>query len=393
MTGLRAVIVGAGIGGVAAAAALARNGIEVRVYEQARQLGEVGAGVVLAPNSLRLLRRLGLGAEIARRGARLADTQLCRADGRPLAHDAGQFSRPGERYGMHRADLLAMLAGRLPGGVVRPGHRCTGLGQHGDHATVSFAGGQRAAADVVIAADGIHSTLQGHVAEPSEPVFSGMTAYRGVIPAERMPSWPPGTLRLWMGDGQHFLAYPVRAGQLLNYAGFVPSGRQTRESWSGPGDPAALAAHFAGWDPVVAAIIAAIGGTGFRWGLYDRAPLRRWTRGRLALLGDAAHPMLPYLAQGASQAIEDGAALAAILAAADRPGVPSALLAYETLRRGRTARIQHDARQTGAIYDNSGTTPGSRHTRPGIRLPDRRWIYDYDIQAEAAPVAAALARR
>jgi salicylate hydroxylase len=391
MTGLRAVIVGAGIGGVAAAVALARNGIDVRVYEQAPQLGEVGAGVVLAPNSLRLLQRLGLGAEISRCGARLADTQLCRADGRPVAHDPEQFSRPGERYGMHRADLLAMLASQLPGGVVRPGYRCTGFDQHGDHATVSFANGQRVDADVVIGADGIHSTLQGHVVEPSEPVFSGVIAYRGVIPAQRVTSWPAGTLRLWMGDGKHFLVYPVRAGQLLNYVGFVPSGQEMRESWSGPGDPAALAAQFAGWDPVVGTIIDATGSTGFRWGLYDRAPLRRWTQGRLTLLGDAAHPMLPHLAQGVNQAIEDGVALATMLAVAGQPGVPEALLAYQTLRRDRTARIQQDARLNGAIYDNSGNTPGSRHREPGVRLPNRRWIYDYDIQAEAAPVAAALA--
>jgi 2-polyprenyl-6-methoxyphenol hydroxylase-like FAD-dependent oxidoreductase len=390
MTGLRVVIVGAGIGGVVAAVALARNGIEVRVYEQAPQLGEVGAGVVLAPNSLRLLQRLGLGAEISRRGARLANTQLCRTDGRPVAHDAGQFSRPGERWGMHRADLLAMVASQLPGGVVRPGFRCTGFDQRGDHATVSFANGQRADADVVIAADGIHSALQRHVVEPSEPIFSGMSAYRGVIPAQRLTSWPAGTLRLWMGDGKHFLAYPVRAGKLLNYVGFVPSRQRMRESWSGPGDPAALAAQFAGWDPAVAAIIDAIGSTGYRWGLYDRAPLRRWIRGRLALLGDAAHPMLPYLAQGVNQAIEDGVALATMLAAADRTGVPRALLAYEMLRRGRTARIQHEARLTGAIYDNSGNTPGRTRSHAGARLPSRRWIYDYDVQAEATPVAAAL---
>ncbi len=123
------------------------------------------------------------------------------------------------------------------------------------------------------------------------------------------------------------------------------------------------------------------------------APLRRWIRGRLTLLGDAAHPMLPYLAQGVNQAIEDGVALATMLAVADRPSVPRALLAYETLRRDRTARIQQDARQNGAIYDNSGNTPGSRHSEPGVRLPNRRWIYDYDIQTEAAPVAAALANR
>lgn len=383
------MIVGGGIGGVAAAAALARVNIDVRVYEQARQLTEVGAGVVLAPNSLRLLEGLGLGAEIARWGSRLTDTRLYQADGRPAAHDADQFSRPGERVGMHRADMLAMLAELLPDGVVRPGHRCVGFVQDGDRAVVSFAGGERAEADVVIGADGIHSVLQGHVVVPSEPVFSGVVAYRGVIPAQQVPSWPAGTMRLWMGDGKHFLVFPVRAGRLLNYVGFVPSGTQMRESWSAPGDPAALAAEFAGWDPVIGAIIDAIGATGFRWGLYDRAPLARWSEDRLTLLGDAAHPMLPHLGQGVNQAIEDGIALATILGAADRSEVAKALVAYETLRRGRTARIQEGSRLNGASYDASGAAPDPGRGSDG-GLQNRRWIYDYDVEAEAAPVAASL---
>jgi salicylate hydroxylase len=378
---LRAVIVGGGIGGVAAAVALARRGVDVRVYEQAPRLAEAGAGVVLAPNSLRLLERLGLGAEIAERGARLADTRLCLADGRPAVRDPDYFSRPGERFGMHRADLLAMLTDRLPDGIVRPGHRCVGFAQDDGHAVVSFANGESAEADVVIGADGIHSTLQSQVVEPAEPVFSGVVAHRGVIPAERVPTWPAGTMRLWMGDGKHFLVFPVRAGRLLNYVGFTPSGTRLRESWSAAGDPAALAAEFAGWDPIIAAVIDEIGATGFRWGLYDRTPLPRWTRGRLTLLGDAAHPMLPHMGQGVNQAVEDAAALAAVLAAVDRSGVPRALEAYETLRRERTVRLQLGSRLNGLTYDSAGG---------GERLQNRRWIYDYDVEAEAAPVAAAL---
>ncbi|MQA86289.1 MAG: NAD(P)-binding protein [Streptosporangiales bacterium] len=389
-TGLRAVIVGGGIGGVAAAMALTRVHFDVRVYEQARQLTEVGAGVVLAPNSLRLLEGLGLGDEISRWGIRLTDTRLCQADGRVAVHDPDRFSRPGERVGIHRADLLTMLADHLPDGVVLPGHRCVGFTQDDDHAVVSFDNGESVEADVVIGADGIHSTLQGYVVEPSEPVFSGVVAYRGVIPAEQVPSWPAGTMRLWMGDGKHFLVFPVRAGQLLNYVGFVPSDTQMRESWSAPGDPVALATEFAGWDPVIGAIIDAIGTTGFRWGLYDRAPLHRWGQGRLTLLGDAAHPMLPHMGQGVNQAIEDGIALATMLDAVGRSDVPKALAAYETLRRDRTARIQEGSRLNGVSYDASGAVHGGRDRESGGGLQNRRWIYDYDVEAEAAPVAAAL---
>jgi salicylate hydroxylase len=371
---LRAVVVGGGLGGLAAAVALGRAGIDVQVYEQAEQLAEVGAGVSLAPNGLRMLERLGVGEEIERLGARYASTELRLPDGQPVAHEPYQFTMPGRNMGIHRADLLGLLAAQLPPGTVRTGHRCTGFRQDDGSATAVFAGGTTAAADVVIGADGIHSVLQGFVVAPAQPEFSGVVAYRGLVP--RVAEYPAGTMRMWVGEGRHFLVFPVRAGRLLNYVGFVPSDTAVRESWSAPGDPVALAAHFAGWDPVIGQVIAAIsgpGGTGFQWGMYDRMPLPRWSSGRLTLLGDAAHPMLPHLGQGVNQALEDAVALATLLAAATGPaGVPSALAAYEGLRRDRTARVQQGSRRQGAGWDSSGR-----------QLVDRRWIYDYDAWAEA----------
>jgi salicylate hydroxylase len=378
---LQAVVVGGGIGGTAAAVALARAGIGVRVYEQAQRLTEVGAGVSLAPNGLRMLEQLGVGEGIRRLGARHVSTQLRLADGRPARHAPHQFAQPGRNVGIHRADLLALLAGQLPAGTVRTGHRCTGFRQDAGRATAGFANGTTATADVVIGADGIHSVLQGFVVEPAEPVFSGVVAHRGLMP--RLDSCPADTMRMWVGESKHFLVFPVRAGQLLNYVGFVPSGTSVRESWSAGGDPAALAAHFAGWDPVIGEVIAAAsgpGGSGFQWGMYDRAPLPRWSSGRLTLLGDAAHPMLPHLGQGVNQALEDAVALATLLAACASPaGVPRALAAYEQLRRDRTARVQIGSRRNGAGYDSSGR-----------QLADRRWIYEYDAQAEAAALTPAV---
>ncbi len=372
---LRAVVVGGGIGGVAAAVALARAGIDVQVHEQAQQLTEVGAGVSLAPNGLRMLERLGVGEQVRRVGARYAASELRLFDGRVVRHEPYQFTLPGRNVGIHRADLLGLLAGQLPPGAVRTGHRCTGFGQDERSATAVFADGSTATADVVIGADGIHSVLQGFVVAPAEPVFSGVVAYRGLVP--RLQEYPAGTMRMWVGEGRHFLVFPVRAGQLLNYVGFVPSDTAVRESWSAPGGPAALAAHFAGWDPVIGQVIAAIsgpGGSGFQWGMYDRVPLPRWSCGRLTLLGDAAHPMLPHLGQGANQALEDAVALATLLGAAASPAdVPRALAAYEGLRRDRTARVQLGSRRQGAGWDSSGS-----------QLIDRRWIYDYDAWAEAA---------
>lgn len=382
---LRAAVVGGGIGGAAAAVALARAGIDVHVYEQAQRLTEVGAGVSLAPNGLRMLDRLGVGDAVARLGARHTSTQLRLSDGQPAHHEPHQFAQPGRNVGIHRADLLALLVGRLPAGAVRTGHRCTGFSQDADGATVVFGGGATAgatvAADVVIGADGIHSVLQGFVVEPAEPVFSGVVAYRGLVP--RLDGYPDGLMRMWVGEGRHFLVFPVRAGELLNYVGFVSSDISVRESWSASGDPAALAGHFAGWDPVIGEVIAAIsgpGGSGFQWGMYDRAPLPRWSDGRLTLLGDAAHPMLPHLGQGVNQALEDAVALGALLGGCESPAeVPRALTAYERLRRERTARVQVGSRRNGAGYDSSGS-----------QLTDRRWIYEYDAWAEAKALTSAM---
>jgi len=269
--------------------------------------------------------------------------------------------------GIHRADLLALLAGQLPPGTVRTGHRCTGFRQDAGGATAVFADGSTATADVVIGADGIHSTVQGFVVAPAEPVFSGVVAYRGLVP--RVDEYLSGAMQMWVGESKHFLAFPVRAGQLLNYVGFVPSGTAVRESWSAPGDPAALAAHFAGWDPVIGQVIAAIsgpGGSGFQWGMYDREPLPRWSSGRLTLLGDAAHPMLPHLGQGASQALEDAVTLATLLeASTSSADVPRALAAYEGLRRDRTARVQLGSRrQLGQLRQPAD--------RPAVDLRIRR---------------------
>ena len=380
---LRAVVVGGGIGGIAAAVALARAGIDVEVHEQAQQLAEVGAGVSLAPNGLRMLERLGVGEQVRRMGARYASAQLRLPDGRAVRHEPYQFAMAGQNVGIHRADLLALLAGQLPPGTVRTGHRCTGFSQDEVSATACFADGSAATADVVIGADGIHSVLQGFVVAPAKPLYSGVVAYRGLVP--RPEEYPAGTIRMWMGEGRHFLVFPVRAGQLLNYVGFVSSDTAVRESWSAPGDPAALAAHFAGWDPVIGQVIAAIsgpGGSGFQWGMYDRVPLPRWSSGRLTLLGDAAHPMLPHLGQGVNQALEDAVALATLLGSGTGPaGVPRALAAYEGLRRDRTARVQLGSRRQGAGYDSSGS-----------QLVDRRWIYDYDAGAEAAALTLATSR-
>ncbi|MCL2586241.1 MAG: FAD-dependent monooxygenase [Streptosporangiales bacterium] len=371
---LNAVVVGGGIGGVAAAVALHRAGLNVRVYEQATELTEVGAGVSLAVNGLRMLTYLGVQAQVEEAGARHMKTRLSLDDGSPASHNPDQFPRPGRNVGMHRADLLELLANELPPGTIRTGHRAAGFRQDDNGATVTFGNGTTATADVVIGADGIHSALQQSVVEPAEPVFSGVVAYRGLIP--RPEDWATDEMRMWLGEGRHFLVFPVRAGQLLNYVGFVQSATEVRESWSAESDPEMLKDHFAGWDPAIKQVIDSIsgpGGTGFLWGMYDREPLPRWSDGLLTLLGDAAHPMLPHLGQGVNQALEDAVSLGVLLGAVSDPaGVPGTLKGYETLRRERTARVQLGSRRNGAGYDSSGS-----------QLTDRSWIYSYDAEVEA----------
>lgn len=339
--------------------------------------------MLLTPNSVRQLVRVGVGPAVEALGARIgAGSCYCRPDGTEVAPVlTADSSGWNAVFGMHRADLVDLLADRLPGEAVNTGHRCTGFEQDGDVARVRFANGATVEADVVVAADGIHSVLQPYVADPSPPVASGSVAYRGLVPRERIRDWWTGAWRMWMGEGKHFLVFPVRAGTLLNYVGFVPTDEQMTESWSAPGDPAALAAEFAGWDARVGRLLAQVETT-FRWGLYDREPLARWTRGRLALLGDAAHPMLPHLGQGANQSIEDAMVLAATLDGVDRARVPEALTSYERVRRERTITIQRGSRANQLRYDSAYDDLAVRDAELAAAVAFRSWIYDHDVLAE-----------
>ena len=296
---LQVAIIGGGIGGLFTANALRAEGLDVSVYEQAPALGEVGAGVYMTPNSVRQMQRIGLGEAVEKWGARVGfKSRYLRDDGSEIAPvqvtDSVGWNAT---FGMHRADLVGMLADNLPKGVVQTGHRATGYEGDGARGRVSFANGNVVEADVVVAADGIHSELRKAVVPPAPPVFSGSIAYRGLVPIEKVPDWPTDTWLMWLGAGRHFLTFPVRAGQMINYVGFVPADKETKESWTAAGDPDALRAEFAGWDERVGHLLQAVEMT-FRWALYDREPLPVWTKGRLTLLGDAAHPMLPHLGQG-----------------------------------------------------------------------------------------------
>lgn len=389
---LRAAVIGGGIGGLAAANALLQRGLKVDVYEQAASLGEVGAGIFVYPNSLRQLERMGFGKALADVGAKVGPGSCYRRmDGEIvgpiLTTDSAGWNG---MYGMHRADILNALAAALPPEIIHTNHRCTGFSQTEACATVTFANGASIEADVVVAADGIRSVLQPYVVEPSPPEYSGFRAYRGLVDRKLMDEWPDQTHQVWMGHGKHFMVFPVRSGTLLNYVGFVPLDIETVESWSAVGDRDQLAASFAGWDPQIGKLLDKVESC-FWWGLFDRAPLRTWCNGRLTLLGDAAHPMLPHLGQGANQAIEDGVALAILLSDRSASDVPAVLRAYEALRRPRTDMVQSEARRNGMRYDSQYESLAKRDEEIRNIAVLRKNLYDYDVEQAANAAAAALA--
>ena len=393
---MKVAVVGGGIGGLTAALALLDAGCDVQVYERASALGEIGAGVQISPNAARVLHRLGLAEDLARTGVRpLAWHQRRWDDGRtllktPLAEPLeAAFGFP--HYQMHRADLLAALASRMPVERVHLGHRLTGFEDRGDRVALHFAHGARADADVLVGADGIHSLVRRRLFGAERPRFTGCVAYRGLVPAERLRGLGlEVTAQVWMGPGKHFVHYFVSGRRLVNFVAVVEQDTWARESWTDRGEVADALAAFAGWHPQVREIIGAVDET-FVWALFDRTPLERWSVGRVTLLGDACHAMLPFMAQGAAQAIEDGATLAACLggAAAD---APAALRRYEALRGPRVARIH--AASTGnktRFHLPDGPEQRARDAAMAAGATDwsfraAAWIYEHDAGAVPAVV-------
>src|SRR6185437_4299543 len=268
-------IVGGGIGGAAAAAFLRRAGLAAVVYEQAAGLTEVGAGLVLAPNAVRLLRRLEVMDQLAGRAVPLEVGWEFRRweDGRVLSAEdlAGSCERLyGERtYTVHRADLLRAIAAAAPG-AVQLGKRCTGVTAHGDSAVLAFADGTRAEADVVVGADGVHSTVRGAVTAPSPARNSGLCAYRAIVPAHRAPAFARRHAQtLWIGPGHHLVHYPISGGEAVNLVAIGPAGDAVVESWSATATVGELLAEFAGWDRRLGDLIRQAGLPG-RWALLDR---------------------------------------------------------------------------------------------------------------------------
>jgi salicylate hydroxylase len=254
---------------------------------------------------------------------------------------------------------------------------------HRNQVRLSFANGASAEADVVIGADGIRSVIQREIGLESRPTSEGTMAYRGLVPAERL-AWAnnlkdPG---LWLGSGRSFLLYPVAGGRLINMVAFVPTDTESEESWSAPGDLKALAAEYAGWDKPVVETIGALEET-FRWGIYDRASLPYWSTARVTLMGDAAHPMVPHVGQGAGQSIEDAITLAVVLEGCTVADIAGRLKLYEALRLGRTSRVQALARGAGKLYRSEHENPSEKAERLREWMAQGQWVFQHDAEKAA----------
>jgi salicylate hydroxylase len=391
---LRVAIVGAGIGGLTAAIALRARGVDARVYEQACELRALGAGVSIAPNGSRILSRLGLGSQLSAVAGPLSRYVFRTSDGAPIAGEPStlSFGDPARTWFLHRGEFQRVLSDALPAEAITLGAKVVGATEHAGGVTVRFADRTSVDVDLLVAADGIHSRLQGSVGTPAHPVSEGIMAYRGLIPAERLSAVSAigglDTSAMWMGPQRSFLVYPVSAGRLLNVVAFVPTNLDVLESWTAPGDVDELAAAYAGWDRPVLDIIGAMDQT-FRWGIYDREPLPRWSSERITLLGDSAHAVVPHLGQGANQAIEDAITLAVLLDGCAPTDLPSRLRLYQDLRLTRTREVRNGAREAGRVYRSADLPAADRATRIAA-IFGHLAVDTYDAEAVAAQALAAV---
>lgn len=394
--GTRVAVVGGGIAGLTTALALTRAGVHTQVFERAEEIREVGAGIQLSPNATVLLHRLGLTEALASVAVRLEAVEMRRWDDdamlmRTELGDACTTMYGAPYLSVHRADLHRLLLERLPEGVVRLGAHCTGVSEQDDEVRLRFDDGGTAVADAVVGADGIRSVIRDRLVA-DRPRFSGQAVYRGLVPAGRLPHLlDEPRVQIRLGPGRHCVCYPVSNGRWISFVATAPAGRWRTESWTEPATVEDLVAGYGGWHEEVRRLLSAADSV-TRWALHDRDTVSRWTAGRVTLAGDAAHPMLPFGAQGANQGVEDALALALCLRHASPQEVPAALARYEEVRRPRTETVHRTIRQNARNHhfaDGEEQQQRDRSMHERWSLSGQEWLFGYDAEAAVSGAVTA----
>jgi salicylate hydroxylase len=385
------LIAGAGMGGLALAIALLRRGFRVSIFERVPDPKEIGAGVMSSPNGTRVLYALGLKPEIDRIEVRVADRDV------RLWNTGQTWKLPGhgagseQRYGapflvLHRGDLHGVLLNavrQLSPQALHTGARCVGFQQDSSGVTLAIEGGREARGDVLIGADGIHSAIRKELLGPDNPLFTGEIAWRGLVPMERLPERMRSHVTSnWIGPRGSVTMYPVRRGEVLNFVGLVERDDWRVESWIEQGTTEECLRDFKGWHPDIHFLIGHIAAP-FKFALFLREPLPRWSVGRVSLMGDACHATTPYLGQGLNMALEDAIVLARCLEAI--PSAEAALARYEALRKERTAQVVYkSSEQSKRIHDPILADPLAAHDYVETNWAPEKvrerydWIFDYD---------------
>ncbi len=390
---LRIGVIGGGIGGAALIASLQQRGMEAHLFERTAAFKEVGAGVQMSPNAVKILHALGLQDDLQRSGF-VSEAIIGRhwRTGRenfrtPLAGACRQLFGT-EFYHLHRADLLAMLVNIINPRRVTMNAHCISVHNHGNTAVARFSDQEDFEADVIVGADGVHSVVRDSLFGAEAPLFTGNICWRAMIPASVHPEFINPVSVIWQGPNGHVVTYAISGGNALNIVAVSETPRWAAESWHVPSSREELLHAFAGWHPDMIRELSCAENV-FKWGLFDRDPMGQWSKGHITLLGDAAHPMLPFLAQGAAMSMEDGYVLTSLLSA---PGIDTveALRQYEAERLPRTGRVQLSARARGKRLHLP--SPWQQFKRDfGYKLKtmlnprtaglDIQWIFSYDATA------------
>ena len=396
----KVLIAGAGLGGLAAAACLMKRGFQVRIYEQAPQLGEVGAGIQQSANAVKVLYDLGLRDALDKVGVKPKEYEFRRYDTGELLHkipfaEAHERNHGAPYYHLHRADFHQILLNKvrsLDPHCIRLDAKVTGFSETSHDVTLKLADGSSVSADVLIGADGIKSAIRAQIAGETPATYTGYVAWRLAVPRAKLPAdimELVGTV--WCGPKNHCVVYWLRGGELLNFVGCPEEASLGEESWTQRRPWQELKAAYAGWHPKIQAIIdAAERDQCYRWSLFDRKPIYDWSTERVTLLGDAAHPTLPFIAQGACMAIEDGAVLARALEEAG--SVPEALELYQRARVERCARVVQESAEHGTLYHIKDATQMKKaFADRNIARERAQWLFNYDplrvpLQDEELPL-------